>query len=67
MPSNATNASVMPATWYFPTPDPKIVLACDYNPLEKRYNRNCREIQKSSLATSVKAGFTRIANGTEKV
>ena len=34
-----------PPTWYFPTPDPDVVMACDYNPADRQYNLNCRPMR----------------------
>jgi hypothetical protein len=33
-----------PPTWYFPTGDPGMVMACDWNEDDKQYDKNCREI-----------------------
>lgn len=52
----------MPPTWFFPTPDPNIFIACDYNELEERYNRNCRKVTRAhmpkGLASEVKRAAT---------
>ncbi len=42
-----------PTTWYFPTPDPNVVIACDYNAAEKQYNLNCRQVALQDVPNHV--------------
>ena len=42
----AQAAFAPPPIWYFPTEDPNYVIACEWNPVDKAYNRNCRTIPR---------------------
>lgn len=48
-----------PPTWYFPTADPNIVIACDYNPDEGQYNRNCREVRLKDVPKPVSTAINK--------
>ena len=39
-----TSSYSPPPTWYFPTGDEGMVMACDWNNDDKQYDKNCREI-----------------------
>ncbi|MDW9477036.1 hypothetical protein GOA69_33160 [Sinorhizobium meliloti] len=56
-----------PKHWYFPSPNKGKVIVCDYNPDDKVYNRNCREIdRKNDLPRELGAAVARVMNAIEK-
>ena len=47
-----------PPTWYFPTPDPNVVRACDWNPNTQQYDQNCRDISIDQVPQHVSDAIT---------
>lgn len=59
-PRTAKSAAMKPPpTWYFPTGILGVVIACDYNPVENRYNKNCREMRVEDIAQPLQAAVKR--------
>jgi hypothetical protein len=55
-----------PKTWYFPTPDPDVVIACDYNAAEDRYDNNCRTMKVGNVSDRVAVEMKRFSNAIIK-
>ncbi len=49
----------LPPTWYFPTQDPEVVIACDYNPAAQRYDLNTRRIRIADLPEQIRIAIER--------
>lgn len=63
-PKVRTRAQI-PLTWYFPTSDPQIVRACDFNTHDGEYNLNCRTLPIDEMPKVVLTAMNRIAKVTE--
>ena len=51
-----------PSTRYFPTPDPNVVIACDYNPDDQQYSNyrpmRLEDISEHALQPTASAGLS---------
>ncbi|KPF71639.1 hypothetical protein IP69_05585 [Bosea sp. AAP35] len=56
-----------PSPWYFPTAIQGVVIACDYNPIEQRYNKNCREMRVEDIPQPRQAAVKRIITIFDKI
>jgi hypothetical protein len=57
--TSALAAAPPPPTWYFPTSSPGVVIACDYNPADDRYNLNCRQMPIGQIPQPQQAAVKR--------
>lgn len=55
-----------PQYWYFPTPDPDVVIRCEYNADDDRYSKNCTSVNVSTLPPRVAVEMTRFSNAISK-
>jgi hypothetical protein len=46
-----------PPVWYFPTEDPNYVIACEWNPVDRAYNRNCRTIPRPQAPAHIQTAI----------
>lgn len=54
--------SQKPKIWYFPTPEPEWVIACEYNASDDRYNKNCKKIKVANIPDRVAVELKRFSN-----
>ena len=55
-----------PDQWYFPSPDPRYWIVCDWNPDQQEYNRNCRRVPKERASSKLQVAMTRFANSVQR-
>ena len=48
---------VHPDIWYFPTPDPDVVMACEWNAAEGQYNQKCYPVRKEEVPSHIAAAI----------
>lgn len=55
-----------PKFWYFPTPDPNVVIRCEYNASDDRYNMNCKTMKIPQLPNRIAIELKRFSNAINK-